>query len=392
MPLFRFQAVHIGGRKSTGVIEADSLTAAKERLRLEHMLITDVAPYHRVRKKFSIPFGQLLDITRMLGQLQSAGIPLFEALVIVEEKYRKMSFHPLLIDLCDRVKKGESLSAALSHYTHIFDPIYIALIKAGEESGGLVSSFEQLIHLLEDKGRLRKQLIAATAYPLFLGTFCVVVFLSLLIWVIPSLKNLFEGRALHPLTQFVFRLSDFFLEHSLLLSIGFTAMTLLTAVVVTHQQLRHHWDRLLLKFPLIGSLILLAATVRFCRTCHLLLEGGTPLLHTLQLSKDVLKNKTLEKEVTIAEKNISEGASLSHQTHWMPSLVSRMLAVGEKTGQIAPMFRHIAMLCEEELSRTLQRYTSLLQPLLLLVLGLLIGTVILSILIPLTDVGSVLQG
>lgn len=392
MPLFRFQAVHAGGRKSTGVIEADSLAAAKERLRLEHMIITDVIPYLETKKKLSIPFVQLLDITRMLGQLQNAGVPLFEALVIIEEKYRKMSFHPLLVDLCDRVKKGQSLSIALSHYAHIFDPIYIAMVKAGEESGSLTLSFQQLTHLLEDKGRLRKQLVSAATYPLFLGTFCIVVFLSLLIWVIPSLKNLFEGRALHPLTQFVFRLSDLFLDHSLLIFTGFIAIVLLLFVTITHRHLRPGWDRLLLRFPLIGPLLLLAATVRFCRTCSLLLEGGTPLLYTLQLAKDVLKNKTLEKEVATAEKNVSEGAPLSQQTGWMPSLVSRMLAVGEKTGQIASMFRHIATLCEEDLSRALHRYTSLLQPLLLLVLGLLIGTVILSILIPLTDVGSVLQG
>lgn len=392
MPLFRFQAVHAGGRKSKGVIEADSLSAAKERLRLQQMIITEVIPYFEAKKKISIPFAQLLDMTRMLRQLQTAGIPLYEALVIIEEKYQKMPFHPLLVDLCDRVKKGESLSSSLSHYTSTFDPIYIAMVRAGEESGSLALSFQQLTHLLEDKGRLKKQLISAAAYPLFLGSFCIAVFLSLLIWVIPSLKNLFEGRALHPLTQFVFHLSDLFLDHSFLILGIFLAVSFLTFFGVRHPRLRAQRDRMLLKLPLIGPPILLAATVRFCRTCSLLLTGGTPLLQTLELAKAILKNKVFEEEIEGAERRVSEGAPLSEQTGWMPSMVSRMLSVGEKTGQIASMFRHIADLCEEDLSRTLQRYTSLLQPLLLLILGLLIGTVILSILIPLTDVGSVLQG
>ncbi|MGH2638076.1 MAG: type II secretion system F family protein, partial [Rhabdochlamydiaceae bacterium] len=232
------------------------------------------------------------------------------------------------------------------------------------------------------------------AYPLFLGSFCSVIFISLLIWVIPSLKNLFEGRALHPLTKFVFKLSDLFLDHSILIFGGTALLALLVFIGITHPRFRASWDQLLLKLPLIGPLILLAATVRFCRTCSLLLEGGTPLLPSLQLTRAVLKNHILESALSQVEKNVAEGSSLSDQIEkmrLMPSLVSRMLAIGEKTGQNASMLKHIATLCEEDLSRTLQRYTALLQPLLLLLLGLLIGVVVLSILIPLTDIGSVLQ-
>lgn len=392
MPLFRYQAVITSGRKTTGVIEADSLTSAKDRLRLQNMVITDVKPYRETRKKKSIPFAELLDMTRMMSQLLSAGIPLYETLVIVEEKYNKASYHPLLVDLCDRVKKGAALSISLSHYKETFDPIYISMVRAGEESGALSHSFAQLTELLKDKSRLKKQLVAATAYPLFLGCFCIVVFISLLLWVIPSLKNLFEGRALHPLTQFVFKLSDLFLDHSFLLFGTFMLLALL--VYACFKRFRTAWDSSLLKLPLIGPLLLLAATVRFCRTCSLLLEGGTPLLQSLQLTRAVLKNQLLENALEHVEKNVSEGEPLSTQiekTKLMPSLVSRMLAIGEQTGQNAKMLSHAATLCEEELTRTLQRYTALLQPLLLLVLGLLIGVVVLSILIPLTDVGSVLQ-
>ncbi len=394
MPLFRYQAFIATGRKVAGVIEADSLTSAKDRLRLQSMVITEVAPYFKTKKKKIIPFNELLDMTRMISQMLHAGIPLYETLVIVEDKYRKMPFHPILVDLCDRVKKGEAFSSALSHYPDIFDPIYISMVRAGEESGMFSHVFEQLTTLLKDKSRLKKQLIAATAYPLFLGSFCIVVFIALLIGVIPSLKNLFEGRALHPLTHFVFKLSDFFLNHSMFLFTLIACLTLLVVVGITQPRLRAVGDWFLLKLPLIGPLILLAATIRFCRTCSLLLEGGNPLLQSLQLTRAVLKNQILESALLQVEKNISEGEALSEQIEkmrLMPSLVPRMLAIGEKTGQNGAMLHHIAILCEEDLSRTLQRYTSLLQPILLLVLGLIIGTVVLSILIPLTDIGSVLQ-
>jgi general secretion pathway protein F/type IV pilus assembly protein PilC len=392
MPLFKYQAIIASGRKTSGVIEADSLSAAKERLRLQSMAIIAVAIYEPLKKKISIPATELLDMTRMIAQLLQAGIPLYETLVILEEKYRKMPFHPILVHLCDRVKKGDALSSSLPKEN--FDPIYISMVRAGEASGALPTAFAQLAELLKDKGRLKKQLTAATAYPLFLGSFCIVIFVALLVGVIPSLKNLFEGRALHPLTQFVFRLSDFFLDHAMLITAALLLITLLITAATTHPRFRPSWDRLLLRLPLIGPLILLAATVRFCRTCSLLLEGGAPLLHALQLTRAVLKNHLLESALLQVEKNVSEGRPLSEQiekTALLPPLVSRMLAIGEKTGQNSAMLRHIAILSEEELSRTLQRYTALLQPLLLLVLGLFIGTVVLSILIPLTDVGSILQ-
>ncbi len=394
MPLFRFQALLVGGRKTSGVIEADSLSAAKERLRLEQMIITNISPHDQTKKKWSIPFIHFFDMTRMMGQLLKAGIPLYEAMVIIEEKYRKMPFHPILIDLCDHVKKGEALSAALSRHSAIFDPIYVATVKAGEQSGALKEAFEHLAALLDDRNRLKQQLFSAAAYPLFLAVFCLIVFLSLLTWVIPSLKNLFDGRALHPLSQFVFKLSDLFLDHALLIAIGSILFALFLCVTLTHPRLRPIWDFLLIKLPLIGPLTLLAATVRLCRTCHLLLEGSSQLLKSLELARGTLKNQILERSVLQVEKAVSEGAPLSLQIEkigWMPPLASRMLAVGEQTGQMASMFHHIAALSEAELSRLLRRYTALLQPLLLLLLGLLIGTVVLSILIPLTDVGSILQ-
>jgi len=390
MPLFKFQALHAGGQKTTGVIEADSLISAKDRLRLQQMMITEIIPYAETKRKPSISRAQQLSITRMIGQLLNAGVPLYETLVILEEKYKKMPFHPLLVDLCDNVKKGESLSRALASYPTLFDPIYIAMVKAGEESGELKASFEELTHLLENKNRFKKKIVASTAYPLFLGTFCIIVFVSLLIWVIPSLKNLFEGRSLHPLTQTVFALSDLFLAHVPLITLITLILFLLALLGLTHPKLKPHWDCLLLRFPIIGPLILLASTTRFCKTASLLLKGGTPLLQTLELSRSVLKNQTLQNAARAAEKEVSEGSLLSLQAGWMPPLAPRMLSIGEKTGQIGPMFSHIAALCEEDLSRSLERYTALLQPILLLILGLLIGTVVLSILIPLTDVGSVL--
>ncbi len=183
MALYRYQALSSAGKKISGVVNADSLIAAKERLRKEQILVVDLDLFEEKKKAIRLPFPFLLDFTRMLGQLLRAGIPLFESLVIIEEKYHHHRFHPLLMDLCDALKTGLSLSEALARYPQSFDPIYIAMVHAGEQTASLPTIFEELCGLLHRQQKLKKQLFSAAAYPLFLGSFCVLVFFALLLFV-----------------------------------------------------------------------------------------------------------------------------------------------------------------------------------------------------------------
>ncbi|HUD02228.1 MAG TPA: type II secretion system F family protein [Rhabdochlamydiaceae bacterium] len=394
MALYRYQALSGGGKKISGVIDADSLLSAKEKLRKEQILVVDLDLFQEKKKEIKIPFPFLLDFTRMLGQLLRAGIPLFESLVIIEEKYHHHRFHPLLMDLCDALKSGLSLSEALRRYPQSFDPIYVAMVHAGEQTASLSTVFEELCGLLQRQQKLKKQLFSAAAYPLFLGSFCVLVFLALLLFVIPSMKNLFEGRALHPITRFVFGASDFVSAQGLFLAIGVVLFMTLIAVALRHPGFRQKLDAVILKLPFIGEFLREAATIRFCRTSSLLLTGGLPILQTLQLSCHVMKNRQLEEVIANAQQKVSEGKSLSQElkaSPLIPSIVPRMLAIAEETGKTAFMLQNIANICEENLEKRLQQFTAFLQPALLLLLGLIVGLVLLSILIPMTDVGSALQ-
>jgi general secretion pathway protein F/type IV pilus assembly protein PilC len=394
MALYRYQALSGAGKKISGVIDADSLLSAKEKLRKEQILVVDLDLFQEKKKEIKIPFPFLLDFTRMLGQLLRAGIPLFESLVIIEEKYHHHRFHPLLMDLCDALKSGLSLSEALRRYPRSFDPIYVAMVHAGEQTASLSTVFEELCGLLQRQQKLKKQLFSAAAYPLFLGSFCVLVFLALLLFVIPSMKNLFEGRALHPITRFVFGASDFVSAQGLFLAIGVVLFMTLIAVALRHPGFRQKLDAVILKLPFIGEFLREAATIRFCRTSSLLLSGGLPILQTLQLSRHVMKNRQLEEVIANAQQKVSEGKSLSQElkaSPLIPSIVPRMLAIAEETGKTAFMLQNIANICEENLEKRLQQFTAFLQPALLLLLGLIVGLVLLSILIPMTDVGSALQ-
>lgn len=394
MALYRYQALSSAGKKISGVVNADSLIAAKERLRKEQILVVDLDLFEEKKKAIRLPFPFLLDFTRMLGQLLRAGIPLFESLVIIEEKYHHHRFHPLLMDLCDALKTGLSLSEALARYPQSFDPIYIAMVHAGEQTASLPTIFEELCGLLHRQQKLKKQLFSAAAYPLFLGSFCVLVFFALLLFVIPSMKNLFEGRTLHPITQFVFGASDFVTAQGSWIGIGILMFATLIILTLRHPVLRQNLDAIVLKIPFVGEFLREAATIRFCRTSSLLLSGGLPILQTLQLSRHVMKNRLLEEVIVRAEQKVSEGKPLSEELRaspLIPSIVPQMLAIAEETGKTAFMLQNIANICEENLEKKLQQFTAFLQPALLLLLGLIVGLVLLSILIPMTDVGSALQ-
>ncbi|MBS0649326.1 MAG: type II secretion system F family protein [Verrucomicrobia bacterium] len=394
MALYRYEALSSTGKKITGVVNAESILSAKERLRKEQILVIDLDLYEEKKKEIRLPPPFLLDFTRMLGQLLRAGIPLYESLVIIEEKYHHHRFHPLLMDLCDALKTGLSLSEAMGRYPQTFDPIYIAMVSAGQQTASLPLVFEELCGLLHRQQKLKKQLFSAAAYPLFLGSFCVLVFFGLLLFVIPSMKNLFEGRTLHPITQFVFGASDFMLTHGAFLGLGVVLFLTLILLMLRHPALRQQLDGVVLKIPFVGEFAREAASIRFCRTSSLLLSGGLPILQTLQLSQRVMKNRLLEEVIVRAGKQVSEGKPLSHELRaspLIPSIVPQMLAIAEETGKTAFMLQNIANICEENLEKKLQQFTAFLQPVLLLVLGLIVGLVLLSILIPMTDVGSALQ-
>ena len=390
--LYKYQALSNEGRKTTGVIHADSLDTAKELLRAEELMVIDVQVYHEKKNNIKLSSTILLDFTRMLGQLLEAGIPLYESIVIIEDKYRHHRFHPLFIDLCDELKVGVSLSQALAKYPQSFDPIYVAMVKAGEQTAALSKVFEELCLLLQRQQKLKKQLVSAAAYPLFLAGFSVFIFLALLLFVIPSMKALFDGRVLHPITQFVFAASDIAVHQGAWIGLTLALAITLIVVILRKPTSRERIDGWLLQLPFFKHFIQEAATVRFCRTASLLLSGGVPILQALNLSRFVMKNRHLENVITEAEKGVSEGKTLSGQLAqypFIPTLVPRMLSIGEETGKTAFMLQSIANICEEDLEKKLQQTVSFLQPALLLLLGLIIGIVLLSILIPLTDVGAV---
>lgn len=392
MPIFKYKALGPSGRKISGVIDADSLSFAKDRLRRDAVMVTSLTQIERRPRSSNLDSGMLLTFTRELGQLLAAGLPLYESLLTVEEKYRRHRAHTLFLDLCDRLKSGEPLSTILRRYPKSFDTIYIAMVQAGEKTGSLPWVFEQLRQLIERKQKLKKQLMSAMAYPAFLGCFCLVVIMGLFLFVIPSMRALFEERQLHPLTQSILSISGFIQNHFLTLCL--TLIALLAGAIWFFKKKAFVVHRFLLRLPIIKTILLQAALIRFCRSVSVLLFGGVPLVNALTLARPVMKNPLLEKTILAAESQIAEGNHLSEElkkSPYIPKLVTRMLSLAEETGKMASSLQKISEIYDVEMERNLAQVTTFLQPTLLLILGGVVGLVILSILLPLTDVSSLIS-
>lgn len=393
MPLFRYQAVSSSGKKMSGVIDADSYDLAKEKLLGKNVLLTKLYENDRKLKVPKLSGRELLRFTKEVAQFLRAGLPLYESLQSIEEKYQNDRSHSIYLDLCDHLKTGRNLSTVLKKYDTTFDPIYIAMVEAAEEGGELEEVFRELAILIERQQKLKKKLISASIYPAFLGTFAFFLLAALLLFVVPTMEELFQDRALHPVTQIVLNTSRFFVEKkyellTLSICVGIAIFTLLKIA-----KYRTRLFQIIVKLPLIKTIVQQAAIVRFCHALSLLIKNGVSFLDALQLSKRAMNQPAMAEKLKKCDDEIGAGKSFSHslaQSGAFPKLVTRMLATAEETGDLPGMLQNICSIYEEDLEKNISQITTFFQPIMLIVLGAVVALVLLAILLPLTDVSSFL--
>ncbi len=391
MPLYQYQYVDNAGKRRSGQIEALNDQDAKSKLREQGVLIIQIQAKNKFSKKQSLKGENLISFTVQLSQLINAGVPLYESLIAIEEQSRGEPYHRIILGLCEQIRSGVSLSNAMASYPDSFDKLYYGMVAAGEAVGLLGAVLDKLNLFLNRQMKLRKQISTAMIYPCILGGFSFLIICMLLGFVVPSLESIFAERKLNAFTNGVLGLSYIFRTYWwLYLPVIIAAVSGFIWQIKTPQgQL---WiEKTLLRTPIIKTLIIQTAVARFCRTMGTLLQGGLNMIESLRISKGVIKNTIIEKEIQSAEVKIIEGHSLSYElgrSKYFPIMVSRMLAVGEESGTSINMLNCIADMYEQELEKTLDRVMALSQPIILIVMGLVIGTVLLAIMLPLTDVSS----
>lgn len=391
MPVYQFEAISEKGKKIVGSIDAESLQDAKLKLVRRQIGVVKLDALSEKQLSTNLKKKDLLSLTCEISRLLQAGLPLFETLSALEEKYRGQKSHRLLLDLCDKVKSGQSFSLSLSRHKQTFDLLFISMVMNAEKTGRLAPCLDEIAFLLNRQMKMRKQIVSALLYPGLLACFCMVILSSLLFFVVPSLRELFEGRDLHPFTKVVFACSAFACKAKGALFISFLGCVLGGAYLFSSKNGREKLFSVVSRMPFIKGLIAKVAFVRFCRAVATLLEGGLPVLSAFAQARAVMRHKILEDVIAKAEEKISAGEPLHvpFQNHpLIPPLVPRMIAIAQQGGRLPFMMQQIAQIYEDELETYLMHFASMAQPILLLVLGGMVGFVLLSVLLPLTDVSS----
>ncbi len=391
MPLFSYTAYDPNGKKSSGLVEAGNLAEAKTKLREQKLMVSELSTQVKISRKENLDPATLTAITYQLAELVKAGIPLYQSLVTIEEQYKQEPFHRILLSLVDQVKSGNSLSDAMSAFPESFDTLYVSMVRAGENSGALGLVLTRLVHFLQKQEKLKKEIVTAMIYPAILALFSLIVVGLLLGFVVPSIEGIFAGRELNSFTQFVITTSEIFRGYwwiwgpALLFSA--LGLTWFLQSPLRRAKLIPFW----MKIPPLRKTLVQAALARFTRTFSTLLQGGAPLVDALQLSASVTKNPEIEALIQDAAEKIIEGSSLSKElkkSPLLPPIVSRMISVGEETGSLPQILGSIADMYEEEVEKTLSRLTALAQPVILIVMGGVIGLIMTAILVPISSIIS----
>lgn len=404
MAVFQWQGIDTGGRDVKGVRDADNARALRVVLRREGILATAIEEegLARTRTAREVDFRRIFErvttqeialLTRQLATLLRSGVPLVEGLSALIEQIEKPRLNSALTQIRDKVNEGTSLAQALEAHPKIFPSIYASMVAAGESSGTLDTVLERLADHLDAAASLRGKVAGALAYPAFLVLFGVAVLSLLMGVVVPKVTAIFEGfdAVLPWYTRTLIFVSHAFGSYGWLMLLAIGGVVYGVRRRLATPQGRLNWDERLLRYPLIGPLVRMVAIARFARTLSTLLSSGVPLLTALDITKNVLGNAELMRVVEEARASIREGESIAaplKRSGRFPPIVTHMIAIGERSGQLEHMLQHVAVAYEQQIDVRLNALTSLLGPLMIVVMGVLAGSVALCILLPLMRISE----
>jgi general secretion pathway protein F len=404
MAVFEYKGVTADGRSTSGIIDADSPKSARSKLRQTGIFPTEVmegegADQARPSRRAFGEWVTLQDVaimTRQLATLLSAGIPLMEALGALTEQVEKGELKRVVAQVRESVREGSALSVAVARFPKVFPDLYVQMVRAGEASGTLDRILIRLADFLEYRVRLRGKLVSAMLYPiLMLGVSTLVLFL-LITYAVPKVTVIFEEmhQALPLPTRILMGISDFLLSYWWLLLFGAIGLGVGLRRYVDTPSGRVAYDRFLLRMPLFGKIVRMVALTRFSRTLSTLLSSGIPLLTALEIVRDVVGNQVLSEAIRKARENIREGESIAdplRRSGVFPPLVTHMIAVGEKSGELEGMLQKVADTYDNEVETVVSTLTALLSPIMILLMGGLIFCIVLAVLLPIFDISQVVH-
>jgi len=400
MSLFKWEGKDRQGKSVQGEIEATNSAAAISLLRKQQISPHKVQENIKKGKSFNIKLPQKIKekevavFTRQLATMIDAGLPLVQSLDILAQQQENESFKKTLLEVKNDVEGGATFSDALRKKPKAFDDLYTNLVTAGEIGGTLDVILNRLSQYMEKAIALKKRVKSAMVYPASILSVSVMVVCVLLIFVIPVFEKMFKGfgEALPTPTQVVIHMSNFMQDYIHFIIMGFIGLVILFKRWRKTESGRLITDRAMLKLPVFGMLLIKIAIARFSRTLGTLISSGVPILDGLLITAKSSGNKVLEGAIMKTRDSISEGKTIAEplaETAVFPPMVVQMIGVGESTGSLDAMLNKIADFYDEEVDTTVGALTSLLEPLMMVVLGILIGGMMVAMYMPIFKMASV---
>ncbi len=395
MGAFEYVAVDQSGRQQKGVLEGDTARQVRHLLRERGLLpmeISEVAEKDRqggfsISLRRGISAADLALVTRQLATLVRSGMPLEEALLAVGQQAEKPRLKSILLGVRSRVMEGYTLADGLGEFPHAFPEIYRATVAAGEQSGHLDPVLERLADYTESRQQLRQRVSHALIYPVILTILAVLIVSGLLVYVVPKVVGVFEntGQEIPVFTRILISLSDFLREWGIWLLGGLAVGFFLFRRALRRPGFRRRWHRFLLRLPVIGRLVRGINTARFTRTLSILAGSGVPVLEALRIAGDVIVNLPMRDAVEEAAVRVREGAPLGRSlaaSRLFPPMTMHLISSGEASGELETMLERAAANQEREVDSLVGALLSILEPMLILLMGALVLAIVMAILLP----------
>jgi len=405
MPIFEYRGLNKDGRNVRGTVDAENARAAKLRLKKDGIFVTDVKDKGKDARKATkagkrtgstkkVNVTDLSMMTRQLATLLKANVPLVDALAAVAEQVENPYLAEAVSDIKNSVNEGGSLHKALAKYPRMFDRIYISLCEAGEMSGTLDTILIRLAEFKEAQSALSAKVRSAMLYPVMMLGFTMILLGVLFTYVIPKIVTVFESSPELKLpwyTIVVIDISGFLVNYWHILGVFIIGSYFLFTNWKNTPTGRPQWDAMFLKIPVIGQIGRVVAVSRFTRTLSTLLNGGVPMLTAMSIVRNVVDNEVIGRAIDIGRDNISEGESIAgplKKSGQFPPLVIHMINIGEKTGELENMLLQVSEAYDFQVKTKIEGLTSLLEPIMIIVMGCVIGVIVFAIMIPMFQLSS----
>lgn len=401
MALYSYTGIDKSGTEKKGTINAENEAQAKAKVRAAGIMLTAIKAQKSAGKaKSQLAFGNKVSIndlslmTRQLATLIKARIQIVEAFNALIEQCENPRLRVILSEVRQKVNEGSSLAKALSDYPKVFDNIYVNMVEAGESSGTLHIVLIRLAEFTEAQVKLKNKVRGAMMYPMIMLVVGALVMGIILVVVIPKITKIFITlkKDLPLPTKICIWLSSFLKSYWWAVIIGAIVSVWLFKKYIRTKKGKSQWDSFVLKVPVLGNLVTMINVSRFCSTLATLLNSGVPILMSMKIVKNLIDNVHMQGAIEASKTSVSEGSSLSGplaQSKLFPVMVTHMISLGEKSGELEPMLNIIAENYEDQVESKLSGLTSILEPIMMVGMGGAVAFIVMSVVIPMMELNSV---